>query len=425
MMSGISRSFKVPTLVKRLKKHHGLPSFDWNLLKNQQELASGSFGTVYSARYGESDNAEKVVVKKLKGECIESKRRFLKEAEMLNSISHKNIPVFIGYSDNPHGLIMEYVRFNFSPFGVEKVVSNLADFYHYVDSEFNFNESFADVMPVCLKDIVAGIEYLHGQNIAHRDLKPNNILVSNQHYCDQNETSFARIYQECPIVCKVSDFGLSRSLDAQTQSILKSRTDEICRGTLVYMAPEIHTGRLAGASQDDLKMADIWSLGILAYAMVNPNLSYPYWKECESSDAMLNEDVMKDFMQKHQLPSHDPKYEVLRATEWWIIEDIYDLCAKFDPSLRPTALHVLRTVGFEESLVIQKLRVSQSSAIEQADLNFALNVNDISSTKNLNEHQIPPQNDGTNACTFLAISIGDAFMQEIAKENGVTLENLT
>ena len=75
---------------------------------------------------------------------------------------------------------MEYVGFNFGPFGVEKVVSNLADFYHYVDSKLNFNESFADVMPLCLKDIVAGIEYFHGQNIAHRDLKPNNVLHSVQ-----------------------------------------------------------------------------------------------------------------------------------------------------------------------------------------------------------------------------------------------------
>ena len=177
---------------------NGLPSFDWSLVRNQQELASGSFGTV---------------VKKLEGECMESKRRFLRETEMLSSMSHANIPVFIGYSDYPHGLIMEYVGFNFSQFGAEKVVSNLADFYHYVDSELDFNK-FANVMPVCFKDIVAGIEYLHGQNIAHRDLEPNNIFVSNQHYCDQGETSFAGVYQKCPIACKVSDFRLSRSLEA-------------------------------------------------------------------------------------------------------------------------------------------------------------------------------------------------------------------
>ena len=220
-------------------------------------------------------------------------------------------------------------------------------------------------------------------------------------------------------MCKVTDFGLSRSLDAQTQSILRSRTSEICRGTLVYMAPEIHTGRLGRASQEDLKMADIWS-----FAMVNPNLSYPYWKECESLEAMLNEDIMKGFMHQHQLPSNDPKYEVLRATEWWIIEDIYDLCARFDPSLRPTAMRVLQAVRSEESLVVHKLHVSQSSAIEQADLNFAREVNDGSILKNCYENQIHPQNDGTNACTFLAIAIGDKFLQEAAKENDITLDYL-
>ena len=64
-------------------------------------------------------------------------------------------------------------------------------------------------------------------------------------------------------------------------------------------------------------MTDIWSLGMLAFAMVNPSVSYPFSKECESSGAMINEDVMKGFMQQHQRPSHDPKYEILRATEWW------------------------------------------------------------------------------------------------------------
>ena len=83
-------------------------------------------------------------------------------------------------------------------------------------------------------------------------------------------------------------------------------------------------------------------------------------------------------------------------------------------------IHALQTVGFEELLVIQKLCVSQSSAIKQADLNFALDVNDISSTKNPYEHQIPPQNDSTEACTFLAISTGDVFMQEKSRKKMVS-----
>ena len=45
------------------------------------------------------------------------------------------------------------------------------------------------------------------------------------------------------------------------------------------MGPEIHTGRLPNASQKDLKMADIWPLGIIAHSMINPNLSCPYRQE--------------------------------------------------------------------------------------------------------------------------------------------------
>jgi hypothetical protein len=60
-MSGLFNSFRLPSVVKRQKKSHGLPSFDWNLLKNQRELGHGSFGIVFSADYGV--DARKVVVK--------------------------------------------------------------------------------------------------------------------------------------------------------------------------------------------------------------------------------------------------------------------------------------------------------------------------------------------------------------------------
>ena len=67
-MSGISESFRIPKLRQKLKKGHGLPSLDWNLLKNEKEIANGSFGTVYLARYGHDES--KVIVKNLKGESI-------------------------------------------------------------------------------------------------------------------------------------------------------------------------------------------------------------------------------------------------------------------------------------------------------------------------------------------------------------------
>ena len=74
-MSGISKSFKVPTLHKRKKKHHGLPEFTWGNISILRELGVGSFGSVHIANYGVE--CEKVVVKKLRGESDDAKRRFL------------------------------------------------------------------------------------------------------------------------------------------------------------------------------------------------------------------------------------------------------------------------------------------------------------------------------------------------------------
>ena len=182
-MSGITKSFKVPTLIKRTKNHHGLPEFTWKNISNLRELGAGSFGSIHLAHYGVE--CKKVVVKKLCGESDDTKRRFLKEAEMQHKIKHQNIPRLLGCSDNPHGLMTEYVAFDFAPFGLEKTVNSLDEFYHFVVNEFDF-ESFAEVLPVCLQDVVKGLHYLHEMQIAHRDLKPSNILVSNQQYCNKD-----------------------------------------------------------------------------------------------------------------------------------------------------------------------------------------------------------------------------------------------
>ena len=72
--------------------------------------------------------------------------------------------------------MLEYVSFDFSPFGCAgDKVSSLDNFLDYIDSgnaigEFQFQMNIK-------KDVVSGITYLHSKDIAHGALKPANILV--------------------------------------------------------------------------------------------------------------------------------------------------------------------------------------------------------------------------------------------------------
>ena len=92
-MSGITKSFKVPTLIKRTKNHHGLPDFTWKNISNLRELGAGSFGSIYLAPYGVK--CKKVVVKKLRGKSDDTKRRFLKEAETQHKFNVDTLKLFV------------------------------------------------------------------------------------------------------------------------------------------------------------------------------------------------------------------------------------------------------------------------------------------------------------------------------------------
>ncbi len=72
------------------------------------------------------------------------------------------------------------------------------------------------------------------QQYSSSSLKPSNILVCNQHLkaVAHDETAMGKAYEQCPIVCRLTDFDLiSRGVDMQTKSVAMSKTTSINYGT--------------------------------------------------------------------------------------------------------------------------------------------------------------------------------------------------
>lgn len=123
---------------------------------------------------------------------------------------------------------------------------------------------------------------------------------------------------------------------------------------------------------------------------------------------------MKQFMQSQRLPSHDEKYESFRVTLWWQIDDVFSMCAKFDPKCRPATAEVLRRIeNPDASLITKQLSVSQSTALQESDMNIAqqLQINGSRHDTDLSLDQVFI-NDGTNSCTFLAVKLCDMFLDQ-------------
>ncbi|CAF4854775.1 testis-specific serine/threonine-protein kinase 3-like isoform X3 [Pieris napi] len=98
-----------------------------------------------------------------------------------------------------------------------------------------------------MRQILSGIHYIHTLNIAHRDLKCENILITVNYNV------------------KITDFGFARNVRQRDRDVL---SETYC-GSLSYAAPEV----LKGVPYLP-KLADMWSIGIIMYTMLNKALPF-------------------------------------------------------------------------------------------------------------------------------------------------------
>ncbi|KFO32200.1 Ephrin type-A receptor 6, partial [Fukomys damarensis] len=119
-----------------------------------------------------------------------------------------------------------------------------------------------------LRGIAAGVKYLSDMGYVHRDLAARNILINSN------------------LVCKVSDFGLSRVLEDDPEAAYTTRGGKI---PIRWTAPE------AIAFRKFTSASDVWSYGIVMWEVVSYG-ERPYWE-------MTNQDVIKAVEEGYRLPS--------------------------------------------------------------------------------------------------------------------------
>uniref|UniRef100_A0A8C7BQ05 receptor protein-tyrosine kinase n=1 Tax=Neovison vison TaxID=452646 RepID=A0A8C7BQ05_NEOVI len=222
----------------------------------QRVIGAGEFGEVCSGRLKLPGKRElPVAIKTLKVGYTEKQRRdFLGEASIMGQFDHPNIIHLEGVvtKSKPVMIVTEYME-----------NGSLDTFLKKNDGQFTVIQLVG-----MLRGIAAGMKYLSDMGYVHRDLAARNILINSN------------------LVCKVSDFGLSRVLEDDPEAAYTTRGGKI---PIRWTAPE------AIAFRKFTSASDVWSYGIVLWEVVSYG-ERPYWE-------MTNQDVIKAVEEGYRLPS--------------------------------------------------------------------------------------------------------------------------
>lgn len=235
--------------------------------------------------------------------------RFLREAEILSIVDHPNIVKMYSHGSWDHGY---YIALEFITGGSLK--------QYIQDSPLSLKRALEMVL-----DISYAICHLHTHGIIHRDLKLENILVT-----DEGQI-------------KVIDFGIAQLLalvKEEERSVFLHRT----MGTPIYMSPEQREN-----PENVSYPSDIYSLGIIAYELVLGKFSHGH------VHLSLMPKGLQKILTKALRPNRDERYQ-----------DIVDFIADLSEYLNSDALQKERKAGDRTSELFDNLQQTKKNLFPPA-----------------------------------------------------------
>ena len=222
---------------------------------DKKRIGKGSFSTIYKCRHNLNNKQyalKEINIDKNKNKI---KMNIKREFEIMRKLNHENIvkihDVIIDTRLNNIYFIMDYYEYG-----------DLSQFLNKTPLKEKFSRKY-------MKQLSNGLKYLLDNNILHRDLKPQNILLSKNYDIKLTDFGFATYYNKDSII------------------------NTLC-GSPMYMAPEIITKN--GYNYN----SDLWSVGIILYEMIHGYTPFnvanfiDLIKEIKKKNIKIKMDISKD-----------------------------------------------------------------------------------------------------------------------------------
>jgi hypothetical protein len=218
---------------KSTEKQQELKELDRNHLIYTGSIGEGTFGLCYRATYG----SIKVAVKEIK--CAELHEGITREAQILQSLRHPNLPFLLGicFEKTPFLIVCTY-------HSVDQEVTSEATTIYNALWENIVGSNLRPHWLAILHDLSKAISYVHKQDIIHNDIKTNNAVV------EKHGENYSAV---------LIDFGKATVADSgRVYPEFDENEREKYKRKYPYLAPELKSG-----GGRETSCSDVYSFGYL------------------------------------------------------------------------------------------------------------------------------------------------------------------